>query len=592
MQMKHVFSMAVAVLVSVLSSTGTAPAQTRDSVILGIAEATYQAGANEAPSAAIEEAKKLALRSFTERTLGGYVIRRAQVQNTHLMQSYLDFWSGAHVRVDSVLASRYWTEAQGNAVVYRAYFSAQVRIPSSEIQHFKSVIADIEQEVATKLREELLAAERASRQKDAAPSSAVELSELRAELERHAIVARIEAEKLRLERIDAEEKRRHQEEQARQAREEQLVRARQVAAERLAALRDSVAAMRGPAQIPASLLGSPLATLREMRRIDAQIKEIKAQYHGELQHAILMVSQSMNPQFQAAVSARKSEFETDVEFRTRTGKMRQDAEQEQTARVAETSARIASAYQEESAPFIAVLKQLSGQRLTLVWQDLKLELGTYNPQFNAYPVSIRIKEPMDGLVVLASAQIPMSREEAQVFKQHAEHDILRPELVGNFQTTQFFRVAAAYVIDDATNKQYDLFSSKFVDLGNSIIYDSATRLLWLKDADWFKGVMTWADAKEACSNLEIVGLSGWRLPTDRELIRMYTVAHNQEPHPFGEIKSAWYGSSPPGYWTGVPGNDVGPAGTAIMVNFVYRISYPDLSDWRFSGKVWPVKNGQ
>lgn len=583
MQTKYGFPIAVVALLLILTSPGHATSN--DGVVRGIAEATYTAGANEAPAAATEEAKKLALRAFIEKTLGGYVVRRAQVQNTHLMENYVDFWSGAHVRIDSVLVGRYWTKEEGAVIAYRAHFSAQVSIATSEIRRLKDVIASIEREVAETLKAELLAAERKTREEGTEITPAIDPSVLRVELERRVILARIEAEKLRIERVTAEEERRSQEEQARQAREEQLARERQQIAERLAALRDSVVAMRSGIQTPVSSLDSPLATLRGMRRIDAQIKEIKEAYREELRQAILMVSQSVNPKFEAASGAQKSEFETATEFRARAAKMWQDAKREQTARSKEASARIDSAIDrtntEEFPLFVSVFKRLSAQQFTLIWQDLELDIGAYNPRFNTYPVSIRTKEPMDGLVVFVSAQIPIPREEAQVFHQHAEHDILRPELVGNFQTTQFFHVTAAYVIDDATNKQYDLFSSKLVDLGNGIVYDSKTRLLWPKNADLFKREMTWADAEKACASLEIAGLSGWRLPTDRELGRMYTVAHNQEPHPFINVA----GNGRYGFLSSFLGG-------VLFFIFPDRSSWLSEDYWQSRKLVWPVREGK
>jgi len=68
----------------------------------------------------------------------------------------------------------------------------------------------------------------------------------------------------------------------------------------------------------------------------------------------------------------------------------------------------------------------------------------------------------------ANADIPLPRDEAREFKLHFDNNMLRPEIRGNFQTIEMLRIAQAYVIDDATNKKYDLFASKFVDLGNGM----------------------------------------------------------------------------------------------------------------------------
>lgn len=51
--------------------------------------------------------------------------------------------------------------------------------------------------------------------------------------------------------------------------------------------------------------------------------------------------------------------------------------------------------------------------------------------------------------------------------------------------------------------------------------------------------------KKACENLNFSELSGWRVPTVKELKRMYTVYHKQEPSPFVNISRYAYWSSTP-----------------------------------------------
>jgi len=70
-----------------------------------------------------------------------------------------------------------------------------------------------------------------------------------------------------------------------------------------------------------------------------------------------------------------------------------------------------------------------------------------------------------------------------------------------------------------------------------------TKLLWLKDANYFK-------KKKRCGGhegykrdielLKIAGLSGWRFPEESEIARMNTVYLNQEPHPFINVQSKYF----------------------------------------------------
>ena len=152
-------------------------------------------------------------------------------------------------------------------------------------------------------------------------------------------------------------------------------------------------------------------------------------------------------------------------------------------------------------------------------------------------------------MVAANANIPIPRQEAKLFKQHFQNDMLRPEITGNFQSLELFRIAQAYVIDDATNKKYDLFASKLVDLGDGIIYDSVTKLLWTKNATPYgRGIYfeKYDDhALEFCNRFKIKSLAGWRLAKKRELARMYSVSRGNEPNLFTNLETIYkFGKDP------------------------------------------------
>ena len=121
-------------------------------------------------------------------------------------------------------------------------------------------------------------------------------------------------------------------------------------------------------------------------------------------------------------------------------------------------------------------------------------------------------------------------------------------------------MAQAHVVDDATNKKYDLFSSRFVDLGSGIIYDSQTKLLWVKDGNYFKKKMNWHNAKKACKRLVLAGLSGWRLPTKNELESLVDKYYTPTINPVFNCESSAYWSSTTdvyAYWVDFGGGDAG-----------------------------------
>ena len=70
--------------------------------------------------------------------------------------------------------------------------------------------------------------------------------------------------------------------------------------------------------------------------------------------------------------------------------------------------------------------------------------------------TVTVQEPpkMKYVMLASNANIPSPRDEAREFKQHFQNNMLRAELTGNFETPEVFRIAQAYIIDDATTKQY------------------------------------------------------------------------------------------------------------------------------------------
>ncbi|MFH1673388.1 MAG: caspase family protein [Pseudomonadota bacterium] len=389
------------------------------------------------------------------------------------------------------------------------------------------------------LQEEL---QRLKALEEAALKAKDEMAQRQAELEKKAVLAKLKAEQLKGERLAAEKKRRKQEEAERLRKEQELASKKKETELKLAALKRDVEAKRNAMGDSVLHALSLAATIKEMQEIDTKIEKIKQDYRKELANAINMVSKQVNEKFEKAVQAKKDEFESEAEFKNRVERMKTEAGQEQTRGFIETSKKIEHAYNKEVSPFIEALKKLSGQEFTLTAQDLILELHTYDAKSSTYPVTIKSKKPYGGVLIACNANIPIPKTEARIFKQHFENNILRPEISGNFQSTKFFRVARAYVIDDGTNKKYDLFASRFVDLGNGIVYDIVTKLLWLKDANYFKDEMTWVDARRACKNLFIADLSGWRLPNRSEIKRMFTVYHNEEPHPFKNLQREYHTS--------------------------------------------------
>ncbi len=138
--------------------------------------------------------------------------------------------------------------------------------------------------------------------------------------------------------------------------------------------------------------------------------------------------------------------------------------------------------------------------------------------------------------VLEDERKKRERDDQERGTQEAELDnMLRAELKGNSFTPETFMVAQAYVIDDAiTSKQYDVFSSQFVDLGNGTLYHTTTKLIWSKKGNEQR--ITWYAADDYIKRLNqqaYLGFRDWRMPTKDELITLVRYA-----------RSLGYGSGP------------------------------------------------
>jgi hypothetical protein len=118
-------------------------------------------------------------------------------------------------------------------------------------------------------------------------------------------------------------------------------------------------------------------------------------------------------------------------------------------------------------------------------------------------------------------------------------------------------------------------NNRFV-VSDGMVQDTLTRLVWQQDGSGARAgcsgtgnlTCTWAAAKAYCEALSLGGLSGWRLPTYKELSSIvdFTVA---SPGP--AINQTAFPNTPADYfWTSSP--YAGSAGMAWDVNFKLGVS--------------------
>jgi len=409
-----------------------------------------------------------------------------------------------------------------------------------------------------------------------------------AELQKREIQAKLKAEKLKHQRISKVQEEMKQREAERKKKEHELIEAEKQRKLQLAFLKQQVEDKRKSLGAVSYNSLSPSATVKDMQEIDSKIFNIKEKFRKLLAESIEMISKQVNDAFEKANKEVKSEFESQADFEDRVKLLKDKASKKQRNRFNEAKTKIEQEYNTEIEPFINALKKLSAQEFHISYKDLKLEIGIYNGEFDVYPVSIKSLKTYNGVMLACSANIPIPRQEAKIFKQHFQNNILRAEIKGNFQSTNFFRITRAYVIDDAINKKYDLFLSKFLDLGNGIVYDCATQLLWLKDASYIKphnGCLlyqdkdvefAWKDAIRKTEELVFAGLCGWRLPEESELERMFPVYHKQELSPFINIRKSYIVLESPNYAVDLQYRKAGSCGSGISADFA----------------IWPVRGSK
>ncbi|MDD5677392.1 MAG: DUF1566 domain-containing protein [Kiritimatiellae bacterium] len=133
---------------------------------------------------------------------------------------------------------------------------------------------------------------------------------------------------------------------------------------------------------------------------------------------------------------------------------------------------------------------------------------------------------------------------------------------------------------------------RFVDNGDGTVTDSATGLMWTKNAN--HGRMPWKNAVDYCDKLVFAGYSDWRLPSvDQEggSPELDTLARPRgivgaRPYampgaPFTDVQGGYY-------WSSV--SDAVYSAYAWYVRM--RNGGVDVDPKKYDGNVWPVRGGQ
>jgi len=130
------------------------------------------------------------------------------------------------------------------------------------------------------------------------------------------------------------------------------------------------------------------------------------------------------------------------------------------------------------------------------------------------------------------------------------------------------------------------------------VTDNLTGLMWTKDIEQIKGLMTWADALTACNNLVFAGHDDWLLPNVKELQSLFDyrgvnpalpsghpfIINEQMMTLFASGSEVWFWSNTSAGW-----DLVHPFAFMVLMNSG-RVEYY-FKDWD-DIFVWPVRGGK
>lgn len=122
----------------------------------------------------------------------------------------------------------------------------------------------------------------------------------------------------------------------------------------------------------------------------------------------------------------------------------------------------------------------------------------------------------------------------------------------------------------------EALAQRFVDNGDGTVTDTATNLMWTKNADPI-GKRQWNDAMFKAISFSISGIGGWRMPSKNELLALHQALKGG--HPFEGIQSAFY-------WSNTT-----DGGFTWYVDMYY--GYKEATSSKgLTAHMWPVRAGQ
>ncbi len=167
-----------------------------------------------------------------------------------------------------------------------------------------------------------------------------------------------------------------------------------------------------------------LSAVTEIKRLNDRIETIEAGYEKQLTETINKINRRYAAQLDTLNKAKKSEFETDADFKADQDKKRTNLQTQKNVELANipTLSSLASA---ETTPLHESINELAEREYGVGMESLTVEIGTYDANTQQFPVTINTKTPAFKLAI--SGKINISKAVAKSFKQQWQAGLLRAE---------------------------------------------------------------------------------------------------------------------------------------------------------------------
>ncbi|KOR33060.1 hypothetical protein TI05_03290 [Achromatium sp. WMS3] len=389
------------------------------------------------------------------------------------------------------------------------------------IDSISKEIAALEQELQRleQRKTSAIQAHQEQKQREIQRQKAVKLAKLEAKKkERERLAAKIEQERLKAQRA---------------AKEAERLKKEKAAAEvRLAEMKKKVEQKRAQMQVQEQS-SSLEAAVAYLIKLNKDIEDLRRQFREETKKRILAVLDQHKHSYTEPELV-KDEFETQAEYEARIKQITAANPEDNKRTFAAIAAEMEKEYRKLIEPFVQQMQAVAKQKFLLRGQDqTEVILGQYSPEKARFPVTVKTRGLAEPLALHTAGFIKVPRKNARQFKQNYVNGFITAELVAQPVTEQAIIPVAAVVIDDTNDMRYDLataaivnindmrydlFDSPFVELGNDMVFDTKSNIIW-----WTKGLK--GRHYDFCKSLNWQGILGWRVPTKAEAASIYGSTH-------------------------------------------------------------------